>query len=210
MIKIMVVDDHPLVRNGLAAIISDEKNMKVCCEAVDAAEMFQKLNDCKDVDILILDISMPGISGFDALPKLKMRFPQIQIIMLSALSEEIYAAQCLSAGAVGFLSKESAPEELIKAIHKVSAGGMYVSPEFAEKMAFNYLGNIQKLPHEDLSWREFQIFLSIGSGKKAGQIADEMNLSVKTISSYRARIMDKMNLKSNAEIIRYCLDRNLL
>jgi DNA-binding NarL/FixJ family response regulator len=208
MINIIVVDDHPIVRDGLKLILSDEKDIHICGEASNAKIMFDLLKSL-EVDVVILDISMPEISGYEALLKLKISFPKIRILMLSALSEDIYASKSLKAGASGFINKETAPEELVKAVRKVFEGGTYISPYFAEKLAYNIKNDAQQLLHEQLSSREFQIMLLLGSGKSVGAIAESVMLSVKTISTYRTRILEKMNLKNNAEIIKYCIRESL-
>lgn len=204
MIKIFIVDDHPVVRNGLINIVSEEKDFVLCGEASNTNKMFSKLKKT-ETDIILLDISMPGLNGYDALPKLKTLFPRIPVIMLSALSEEIYAGQCLKSGASGFISKEASPEELPKAIRKVFNGGLYISNLFAEKLALSVSKNFGNKAHEALSEREFQVLIMLGEGKTLKQVSQSLNLSPKTISTYRARILEKMNLKNNNEIIKYCI-----
>lgn len=209
MIKILVADDHPVVRNGLKQIISDEKDMKVTCEASNAEEVFDALNK-NEVDIVILDISMPNVSGMEILTKIKNIKPKLPVLMLSALSEDVYASRCLKVGASGFISKETAPEELVKAVRKIMSGGLYVSSNFAEKLAEDVKGANSKSLHERLSEREFQIMLLIGSGKSVGEIAEQLFISVKTVSTYRARILEKMAMDRNSDIINYCIKENLI
>jgi len=209
MIKILIADDHPLIRNGLKQIISRESDIEVACEAANAVEVFDLINK-NNIDVLILDISMPGMSGFEILDKLKQKLPKLPVLMLSALSEELYALKTLKAGASGFINKESAPEELVKAIRKVFSGGLFVSPYLAEKLASDFKNGIMRQPHEKLSKREFQIMCLIGSGKTVGEIANELFLNVRTISTYRARILNKMNLKNNSEITSFCMKEGFI
>jgi two-component system, NarL family, invasion response regulator UvrY len=204
MIKILIADDHPIVRNGLKQIISDEYGMEVTCEASNSAEVFEALKKNK-IDVLILDISMPGIGGFEILEKLKHQYPGLPVLMLSALSEELYASKSIKAGASGFFNKESAPEELVKAVRKIYSGGLYVSSFLAEKLAVDLKKDITKLPYEYLSTREFQIMCMIGSGKTVSEIANILFISVKTVSTYKSRIFKKMNFKNNSELINFCV-----
>jgi two-component system, NarL family, invasion response regulator UvrY len=204
MIKILIADDHPLIRNGLKQIISRENDIEVICEASNAEEVFELIKKFK-IDVLILDISMPGMSGFEVLDKIKQKLPKLPVLMLSALSEELYASKTLKAGASGFINKESAPEELVKAVRKVFSGGLYVSDYLAEKLAVDFKYNISKPPQEYLSTREFQIMRMIGSGKTVSEIANELCINVRTVSTYRARILNKMNLKNNSEISNFCI-----
>jgi two-component system, NarL family, invasion response regulator UvrY len=209
MIRILIADDHPLIRKGLKQIISRESDIEIVCEAANAVEVFEIMNKNK-IDVLILDISMPGMSGFEVLDKIKQKCPKLPVLMLSALSEELYALKTLKAGASGFINKESAPEELVKAIRKVFSGGLFVSPYLAEKLASDFKNGITKQPHEKLSKREFQIMCLIGSGKTVSEIANELFLNVRTISTYRARILDKMNLKNNSEITNFCMKEGFI
>lgn len=204
MIRILIVDDHPIVRKGLSLIISDESDMKVTCEASNAKETFDFLKN-NEIDVLILDISLPGMDGFEILDKLKQKYPGLPVLMLSALSEDLFATKSIKFGASGFLNKESATEELVQAVRKVYSGGIYVSSHLAEKLAFDLKNDSQKLPQDFLSKREFQIMRMIGSGKTITEISEILNLSVKTISTYRTRILDKMNFKNNSELIIFCI-----
>lgn len=209
MIRIIICDDHPIVRNGLKNLINDELDMTVVGESNNVIELFD-LFKCVEFDLLILDISMPGMSGFEALYKIKIRYPLVKVLILSALSEDAYALKSLKAGASGFLNKESSPEELVKAVRKIQAGGSYMSPMSIDKLALSFKIDIQKLPHERLSEREFQILTQIGKGNKASQIANNLSLSVKTVSTYRARLLEKMALRCNSDIILYCIKEKLI
>jgi len=209
MYKIIIADDHPIVRNGLKQIIADEIELTVASEVSNAEELFQALKQ-DSFDLIILDIAMPGQSGIDALIKLKNIYPNLPVLILSALSEELYALRTIKAGAAGYLHKESAPESLISAIRKILNGGFYISPYLTESMVHQISSEKQKAEHEILSNREFQILRLIGSGKTVGDIAVELGLSVTTISTFRKRILDKMSLKNNAEITYYCIKRGLV
>lgn len=204
MIKILIADDHPLIRNGLRQLISKQNDIEVACEASNSKEVFELMKK-HEIDVVILDISMPGMSGIEILDIIKQKYPSVPVLMLSALSEELYALKTLKSGASGFINKESAPEELVKAIKKVVSGGVYVSDFLGEKLAVDFKKGIAKQPHENLSKREFQIMCLIGSGKAVSEIAKELFLNVRTISTYRARILEKLNLKNNSEITSYCV-----
>jgi two-component system, NarL family, invasion response regulator UvrY len=209
MIKILIVDDHPVVRQGLKQILSEEPDMVVTGEARNSSEVFN-LVQLGMWDIVILDITIPGRGGLDVLKELRQTYPHLPVLMLSIHPEDQYAIRSLKAGASGYMTKESAPEELVKAIRKIIDGGKYVSPAVADQLVFDLQFKRDKVPHELLSDREYHIMLMIASGKKIGLIADEMALSVKTISTYRARILEKMRLQSNAEITSYALRNGLV
>ena len=209
MIKIFIADDHPVVRKGLREIIEETSDMKVVDEASNGQEVLAKVFK-KDFDVVLLDISMPGRSGLDILKELKSQLPKITVLVLSIHPEEQYAVQVLKAGAAGYLTKKSAPDELVTALRKVSAGGKYVSPSLAEKLASALETGIDKPPHETLSAREYEVMRKIASGKTVAEIAKELFLSPKTISTYRTRILEKMGIKNNAELIRYAIKNRLV
>jgi two-component system, NarL family, invasion response regulator UvrY len=209
MIKILIADDHPIVRKGMINIISDEQDMKVVCEASNGSQVMDLIKT-NDVDLVILDISMPGKSGLEVLDMLKNVLPELPVLILSALSEEIYASKSLKAGASGFINKETAPEELITAIRKILAGGHYISSALAERVALDFKGDLSKAPHARLSSREFQILCLIGAGRSVTEIGKDLFLNVKTISTYRSRILQKMNMQNNAELIRYCINEGIV
>jgi DNA-binding NarL/FixJ family response regulator len=209
LIKVLIADDHPVVRRGLRRILEDEVDMEVTDEARNAQETLD-LASKKECDVLVLDIEMPGRSGLDVLKELKKYRPKLPVLVLSIHSEEQFAVRVLRAGAVGYLTKETAPEELVKAIRRVYGGGKYISASVAEKLASELdLGN-GKAPHMTLSDREFEVLLMIGSGKTISQIAEELSISVKTISTYRARILEKMWMKTNAELTHYAIENRLV
>jgi len=209
LIKIIIVDDHRIVREGLKQIISDTSDMSVVDEASNGQEAINKIRN-NDFDVMLLDISMPGRSGLEILKEIKNELPKLSILILTMHPEEQYAVRVLRAGASGYLTKESAPDELIEAIRKVSDGGKYISSTLAEKLAFNLEVDTGKPFHQTLSDREFEVMCMISSGKTVTEIADEMSLSVKTISTYRTRILDKMRMKTNAELTYYSIKNDLV
>ena len=209
MIKILIADDHPIVRQGLKQIIQDEKDMEVLCEAANSEEVLVKLKE-QDIDILLLDIAMPGKSGLELLIDLKIHYPNLPILVLSALPEEAYARRVIKMGAMGYIHKESAPDLLVPAIRKAISGQNYISSKLAEILVSDLSGKDKGSIHEQLSEREFEVLRLIGSGKSVGEIAEVLNLAVTTISTYRARILEKLKLKNNAEIIQYCISEHLL
>jgi two-component system invasion response regulator UvrY len=209
MIKILIADDHPIVRQGLRQILSDISDMEIAGEAVNAQETLDQVR-VGGWDVLVLDITMPDRSGFDILKELKNEQPHLPILVLSIHGEEQFAVRVLKAGASGYLTKENAPAELIKAIRKVVAGGKYISPSLAETLAFNLDVTSDRPQHEVLSNREFQVMQMMASGKTPTEIAAELSLSAKTVSTYRTRLLEKMNLTTNAEIIRYAIENGLI
>jgi two-component system invasion response regulator UvrY len=209
MIKILVADDHPVVRLGLKQLLSDVKDMTVADEATTGQEVLKKIAK-NDYDVVLLDISMPGRNGLDILHELRSKKPKLPVLVLSIYPEDQYAVRVLKIGAAGYLTKESVPEELINAIRKVSQGRKYISSTLAEKLAVDLEFDSEKPVHEYLSDREYQVLCLLASGKRLKDIADELDLSIKTISTYRTRILDKMKMKNNAEMIRYALQNKLV
>jgi two-component system, NarL family, invasion response regulator UvrY len=208
MIKILVADDHPIVRQGLKQILSEYPDLTVADEAGTGKDVLVKVGK-KDFDIVLLDISMPGRNGLDILKELKAKKPKLPVLVLSIYPEDQYAVRVLKLGAAGYLTKESVPEDLVAAIRKVARGRKYVSNSLAEKLATDLEINAEKAPHENLSDREYQVMSMIASGKRLKEVAEELSLSIKTISTYRSRIMEKMNMRNNAELIRYALQNGL-
>ncbi len=209
MIKVVVVDDHAVVREGLKRIISENPEMSVTGEAGDGYEALKVVKN-GPCDVVVLDISMPNKNGLDVLKQLRTDSPRLPVLVLSMHSEDQYAIRVLRAGAAGYLTKESAPAKLVQAIRKVVRGGKYVSPTLAEKLVFDLDSDGQKAPHEILSDREYQVLCMIASGKTVSEIAEELALSVKTISTYRVRILEKLRMKNNAEITRYAIKEGLV
>jgi len=208
MIKVIIVDDHPVVRRGLKQIIEDEPDMEIAGEAKNAGECFSLVRKM-ECSLVLLDISLPDKSGFDVLKQLQYELPRLPVLILSVHPEDQYAVRFIKAGASGYLMKEGAPEELVKAIRKVHAGGKYVSASLAEKLA-SHLDTSDKPPHENLSDREFQILCLIAKGESLKGIADELCISEKTVSTYRARILEKMKMSTNSDLIRYAMDHHLI
>lgn len=209
MIKVLIADDHAVVRSGLKQILAETPDIVVAGEATNGREALEKLEK-QHWDVLVLDITMPGRSGLEILKDIKHLKPELPVLVLSMHAEEQFATRTLKAGASGYLNKESAPEELVKAIRKVCAGGKYVSATQAERMVGELTGDADKLPHELLSDREYEILRLIASGKTPTQIARELSLSVKTVSTYRARILEKMNLTTNAQLTHYAIKGGLV
>jgi DNA-binding NarL/FixJ family response regulator len=209
MLKILVADDHPVFRRGLRQIIEEAPDLVVADEVDNGWEALLRARE-GDYDVVLLDITMPVKGGMDILPQLKRERPALPVLVLSMHPEEQYAVRALRAGASGYLTKESTPEELVAAIRKVSQGGKYVSTALAERLASLVQKDGALLPHETLSHREHQIMCLIASGKTVSEAAQELSLSVKTVSTYRARILGKLSLKSNAELVRYAVDNQLV
>ncbi len=208
-IRILIADDHPIVRAGFKLVIADTQDMTVADEAANGQEVLNLIRK-HDYDIVLLDISMPGRNGLEVLKDLKAEKPKLPVMILSIYPEEQYAVRALRAGASGYMTKASAPNELIAAIRKISQGGKYISASLAEKLT-DYLDEDASKPlHEKLSDREYQVMLLIASGKTVSDIADELCLSVKTISTYRSHILEKMRLKNNAEITLYAVQNKLV
>ncbi len=209
MIRVLVADDHPIVRRGLRQILADTRDLVAAGEAVDGTQVL-RLVQHERWDVVVLDLNMPGRSGLELIRELKTEKPLLPVLVLSMYPEDQFAERVLKAGASGYMTKDSAPEELVGAIRKVCAGGTYVSPGFAEKLASGLKVQNWKPRHEALSNREFQVLRSIVAGRSLTMIADELGLSVKTISTHRSHILQKLEMKSNAELIRYALENHLV
>jgi two-component system invasion response regulator UvrY len=203
MIRIAIADDHAIVRKGLSQILSDTNDMSVTGEASSAAELLTLLR-AHSFDVLVLDLTLGVRSGFDLLEQIKSEFPRLPVVILSMHSETFFATRALRAGALAYVQKEGAPDELLTAIRRTVAGRTYVSAAMAEKIAADLVrGSGPVLPHERLSDREFEIFLHLGAGRTVTDIAHVLNLSVKTVSSHRTRILEKTGLRDNADIVQY-------
>ena len=209
MIRILVADDHSVVREGIKQILAGQEGMTVEDEAGSGQEVLCKMTQ-KEYDLILLDISMPGRSGLEVLEEIKAIQPKLPVLILSMHPEEQYAVRTLRAGAAGYLTKASAPQELIYAIQKVSRGGKYVTLSLAEKLAFELDARAEKPAHERLSNREYQIMLMLANGQSVREVAEELCLSAKTVSTYRTRILEKMDMKKNAELTLYAVKNSLI
>jgi len=208
-VKVLIADDHAVVRRGLREILSATSDIIVKDEAANGADAINMI--CKNTyDLVLLDISMPGRNGLDILKQIRIHDPKLPVLILSMHSENEYAVRCLKAGAAGYLTKESPPEEVIAAIRKVASGGRYISLALAEKLSFAWEPPTEKLLHTHLSDREFQVMCMFAKGKKTGEISAELSLSSQTISTYKARILDKMKMQSIAQVIRYAIENGLV
>ena len=208
MIRILIADDHAIIRHGLKQIIEEGGEMRVVAEADCGIDALRKIREI-ECDVVLLDISMPDLSGIDVLKQIHAEMPQLPILILSIYSEDQYAMRLIKAGAAGYMTKESAPSEVVKALHHVAGGKKYISPAVAEILANGFGMAEEKLPHQILSDREYQIFLLLASAKTVSEIADSLALSVKTVSTYRSRVLEKMHLSNNAELMRYAIDHQL-
>jgi two-component system, NarL family, invasion response regulator UvrY len=207
--KILVVDDHAVVRRGLQQIVSDSLDVVLVNEAKDGDEAVAQVQKSR-YDLVLLDISLPGKTGIDVLKELKALQPDLPILMLSIHPEEQFAIRALRAGASGYLTKACPPEELISAIRKVLSGEKYISANFAQRLISNLDKDNSSVSHQSLSDREYQVMCMIAQGKSPKQIGSELKVSIKTVSTYRSRILEKLKMQSNAEITRYCLEHELI
>ena len=209
MIQVLIADDHAILRRGLKEILVRELDGAVCGEAKDATETLARIQQ-SDWDLVILDITMPGRSGLEVLRDLKAARPKLPVLVLSMHPEDQYARRILKAGASGYMNKEGAPEELVKAVRKVLAGGRYVSPALAEQLAVDLSHDTGQPIHDVLSDREFEVLRMLAAGRTVSQIAEELHLGVTTVSTYRARILEKMNMTTTAELMHYALYNRLI
>jgi DNA-binding NarL/FixJ family response regulator len=208
LIRLAIADDHPIVREGLRRIASAGLGISVTGEASTAAELFRLLSQSA-VDVVLLDVSMPGSTFVETLKELRERHPHIKVLVLSVHPEDQWAMRALRAGAAGYLTKDHSPEQLVEAIRRVARGGKYVSEMLAEKLAGLVDHGRTRAPHERLSDREFEVLRALGSGMSVKDVAEQLNLSAKTISTYRARLLEKMGLKSRADLVRYVVEHEL-
>jgi len=208
MIRVLVVDDHAIFRRGLRTILDEAGDMEVGCEAGSGAEAIDRLRGCR-CDIAVLDIAMPDRSGIEVLDHIKAWRPDMPVLVLSVYPEDQYAMRLIKMGAAGYMNKESAPTQLLDALRRIASGKRYISPALAEQLAEEQVAGGDLPPHETLSNREYQVFARLVSGASVSEIAEAMSLSVKTVSTYRARVLDKLRLKGNAELVRYALQHGL-
>ena len=209
MIQVIIADDHPVMRHGIKRILEEEADIQVVGEAANGQELLQRIEQ-SPCDCVLLDIGMPGRDGLDALSYLRRNYPKLPVLILSVYPEDQFGPRVLKSGAAGYMNKESACDQLVKAIRKVCTGGKYVSPALAEKIAGDLAADNNVSPHEKLSGREYQVMRLIASGKTVGQIARELCLSEKTISTHRARILEKMEMKTSAQLTYYAILNNLV
>ncbi|MGQ0750419.1 MAG: response regulator [Betaproteobacteria bacterium] len=208
-VRVLIVDDHAIVREGLKRILADAPDLTVAGEAATGTDAIRMVKE-QSWDVMLLDISMPGPNGLEVLRVVKDHSPKMPVLILTMYPEDQYAVRMLKAGAAGYLTKEGAPAQLVSAIRKVASGGKYISPAVAEKLAWELERKRQPATHEDLSNREFEILRLIASGKTVSQIAQDLHLSVKTVSTYRMRLLVKLNMKSNAELTHYAIKGGLV
>ncbi|MDI6873436.1 response regulator [Candidatus Solincola sp.] len=207
--RVLVVDDHPVVRKGIIHILEEDPGVETCAEVGSAAELMRRVSE-ERWDVVILDINLPDRNGLEVLRDLKAAFPRLPVLVLSVYPEDQYAVMALKAGAAGYLPKDGVAEELVAALHKVASGGRFITTRLAERLAENLVSPVEEHPHQRLSEREFQVLLGLASGKRLKDIAQEMNISVKTASTYRARVLEKMGMENNAQLTRYALRNGLL
>ncbi len=205
---VLIADDHQLIREGIKYMLSEAPEIGTIGEAKNAVEIFEQI-EMRPWDVLVLDINLPGRSGLDVLKELRVKHPKLPVLILSMYPEDQFAVRVIKAGAAGYLTKSSAAKELVDALRKIASGGKYINAAVAEKLAEAVDDGIVSTPHERLSDREFEIFKLIGSGKTVGEIAELLNRSVKTISTHRTHILEKMNLHNNADIMQYVFEHKL-
>lgn len=209
MLRVLITDDHAMIRVGLKQVLAKSFPSAFIAEAQDAEAALEAVRR-KTWDLLVMDITMPGRSGLDVLKDIQLAKPALPVLIMSMHGEDQFAVRVLKSGAAGFISKHSAPEELVKAVQKILAGGRYVSSKVAERLVLDLGKETQKLPHELLSNRELQVLCMFATGKINKEVAEKLSLSVKTVSTYRARILEKMKLSSSAELIRYAVANGLV
>ena len=208
MTRVLIADDHAVVRRGLAEIVNEALDLQVAAEASDGEELIGLLRDGQG-DLVVMDLKMPGLHGLDLVKQLRSEFPTLPILVLSMHPEDQFAVRVLRAGATGYLTKNSAPNDLVTAIRRVAQGRRYVSPTLAETLLAAMEADTEA-PHEALSDREYQVMQLLAAGKLIQEISDELALSPKTVGTYRLRLLQKMNMRSNAELTRYALEHNLI
>lgn len=209
MIRVVVADDHTIVRDGLKQILSTADDLQVVGEASDGHEVMQRVRTL-DFEVLLLDLSMPGRSGIDLIRQAHDEKPKLRILVLTMHEERQYAVRAIKSGAAGYMTKESASSLLVSAIRKVAAGGAFISAEAAEQLALGAMPNAETLPHEALSDREFQVFRLLVSGQSVSDIAEQLSLSIKTVSTHKARLMQKLGKQNTAELVRYAIAHGII
>jgi DNA-binding NarL/FixJ family response regulator len=208
MIRLVIADDHAIVREGLKRIVAEAQGLQVEAEAADGGEVMKLVRE-REFDLLVLDLSMPGRSGMELIKLVKAQRPKLRILVLSMHQETQYAVRAIKSGASGYLTKESAPGELVQAIRKIAAGGAYVSAEVAEQLALGAMPGSDKPPHSTLSDREFEVFRRLVAGSSVTEIAAALNLSVKTVSTHKANLMQKLGVSNQSDLVRYSIRHGL-
>jgi DNA-binding NarL/FixJ family response regulator len=208
MTRIVIADDHAIVREGLKRIVGDAAGFEVAGEAADGTEVMQRVRE-QDFDVLVLDLSMPGRSGMELIKLVKAEKPKLRILVLSMHQESQYAVRAIKSGASGYLTKESAPAQLEQAIRKIAGGGAYISAEVAEQLALGAMPGSESAPHESLSDREFEVFRALVKGSSVTEIAGELHLSVKTVSTHKANLMHKLGVDNPSDLVRYAMKHGL-
>jgi DNA-binding NarL/FixJ family response regulator len=208
MIRLVIADDHAIVREGLKRIVGDAPGLHIEAEAADGNEVMKIVRE-RDFDVLMLDLSMPGRSGMELIKLVKAEKPKLRILVLSMHQETQYAVRAIKSGASGYLTKESAPGQLVQAIHKIAGGGAYISPEVAEQLALGAMPGGEKAPHELLSDREFEVFRQLVVGSSVTEIAGNLKLSVKTVSTHKANLLGKLGVANQSELVRYAIRHGL-
>ncbi|MCX7960537.1 MAG: response regulator transcription factor [Burkholderiales bacterium] len=209
MIRLAIADDHAVVRRGMRQIVAEGGDIEIVGEAADYAELVALLRR-HACDVLLLDIAMPGKNGIEILKSVRALYPRLRVLVLSMYPEELYALRALRAGAAGYLTKSSAPEKLLEAIRQVAAGRRFITPQLAEALAERIADPAERAPHETLTDREFQVLRLLAAGRKLSEVAAELSLSPKTVSVYRARVLEKLRVRTNAELARYALEHGLI
>lgn len=209
MIRVLIADDHAVVRRGVRLVLESTARIVVAAEAATGAEALEKARK-EQFDVAVLDMSMPGPGGLEVLKQMKAEHPRLPVLILTMHPEDQYAVRAFRAGASGYLTKQSIPEELITAVETVAAGRKYITPSVADALASEVHHDTTKLPHEQLSDREYQVLLRIAAGKTVGEIAEELRLSPKTVSTYRSRILEKMEIRTSAELTHYAFQHKLV
>ena len=209
MINILIADDHPFVREGLKKTLREKSDIKICGEAKDGEDLLKLLEE-QNADAVVLDVSMPGRNGLDVLTEIKSRWPKTAVVILSMYPEEHFAVRAIKNGASGYVTKDSAPYDLVKAIRKGVAGGKYITQSVGEQLAIEVGHRYKNAPHGKLSDRELEVLCMIASGKSTREIAEELFVSINTVYTHRERILEKLNIKSNTEITQYALRNKLV
>ena len=208
-IRVFIADDHFVVRQGLRHTLTQHSDIEIVGEAEDGNQVLERIKDL-EVDVVLLDIEMPKKNGWEVMIQLKSLYPKLNVLMLSIFSEEHYGLRLIKSGASGYLTKASAPDQLCQAIRTVASGGKFISPSLTEKLIEELHNDTSKLQHEQLSTREFQVFCLIASGKRTKEIAEELSVSITTISTHRANILEKMGLKNSTDLIHYALKNGFI